>query len=97
MARSLVASVFAFDGRELLGTVEVDIKCGQAYCDTCGDCLYCYGEDDCLPGGGSHYFVIYEWDLGSWFGLVTVPIEELHKGVCTCPICCPSKPMVGTP
>ena len=93
--RSL-ASVYADDGRELLGTVELDVKCGQAFCDTCGDCLVCYGEDPCGGTGppGGHYFVIYEWDLPAWFGLVTVPIEELHKGVCTCPICCPSKPRV---
>jgi hypothetical protein len=72
MAKDM-ASVYADNGRDLLGTVELDIKCGQAWCDTCGDCLVCYGNDPCLPGGGSHYFVIYEWDLPAWFGPLDKP------------------------
>ena len=87
-----VASVYADGGVELLGTVELDIECGQAFCDTCGDCLVCFGADPCMGVASGHYFVIYEWDLPAWFGPVVVPIRELHKGVCTCPICCPDKP-----
>lgn len=34
--------------------------CGD-YCDTCGDCLKCYGEDDCLDGK-KHSWVVYLGD-----------------------------------
>ena len=63
------ASVYG-DGGGMLGTVELDVECGQAFCDSCGDCLYCYGGDPCgnddEPGG--HSFVIYEFLLPAWFG-----------------------------
>ncbi len=33
--------------------------CGVDFCDTCGDCLVCYGEDPC-HFGGEHQWVVYE-------------------------------------
>jgi len=24
-------------------------ECGEDFCDTCGDCLACYGDDPCYP------------------------------------------------
>jgi len=32
-------------------------KCGEDFCDNCGDCLHCYGKDECLDG--SHRWVQY--------------------------------------
>ena len=61
------ASIFANDGRTLLGTAELEISCSTAFCDTCGDCLVCQGEDACARDGG-HSFVVYEDDLPQWFG-----------------------------
>jgi hypothetical protein len=38
-------------------------KCGEDFCDACGDCLHCYGEDECLSSGyGCHFWVEYEQD-----------------------------------
>ena len=31
----------------------MDKEC-KYYCEQCGDCLECYGEDTCLFGGGNH-------------------------------------------
>lgn len=33
-------------------------ECGS-FCDTCGDCMYCFGEDPCTDGG-AHTWVIYD-------------------------------------
>jgi hypothetical protein len=39
-------------------------RCGEDFCDVCGDCLACYGGDDCYNGAseepGVHVWVIYE-------------------------------------
>ena len=36
-------------------------RCGVDFCDTCGDCLYCYGEDRCyLNADGEHMWVMTE-------------------------------------
>lgn len=73
-----MASVYASGGTEYLGPVLVNIGCADAFCDSCGDCLYCYGGDPCYGGGngtgveGGHYFTIYEDDLPEWFGPVPV-------------------------
>lgn len=36
--------------------------CGENFCDSCGDCLHCYGGDPCYPHGepdGPHRWIIY--------------------------------------
>jgi len=35
--------------------------CGQYFCEYCGDCMYCYGDDPCVadPEGG-HWWVVEE-------------------------------------
>ena len=43
---------------ELIEVVEDIPICGKDFCDTCGDCLYCYGETECVHEGG-HYWVEY--------------------------------------
>ncbi len=42
--------------------VEEDIpKCGEDFCDACGDCLACCGEDPCFfTKDHNHFWVIYE-------------------------------------
>lgn len=60
----MIASVFeaGFDG-DLLGTVEdLSPDCRKDFCDSCGDCLACYGHEPCYVGGdgvGGHDWVIY--------------------------------------
>jgi len=34
--------------------------CGEDFCDSCGDCLACYGGDWCPEGG--HTWVVYAED-----------------------------------
>ena len=36
-------------------------SCGVDFCDACGDCLACYGEDKCsMSGDGCHIWVKYK-------------------------------------
>lgn len=47
-------SVLCID-RRLLPTTHV---CGRDFCDLCGDCMVCFGSDDCYADGspGTHSF-----------------------------------------
>lgn len=37
-----------------------DPECGEDFCDQCGDCLDCYGDDECPENDwGPHRWVIY--------------------------------------
>ena len=50
------------DGR-LLRVEEATPRCGEDFCDRCGDCLECCEDDPCIvggPGDGEHYWVVYE-------------------------------------
>ena len=44
---------------------DVEVECGEHFCDSCGDCLHCYGSDPCYGNldddgePGLHFFVIY--------------------------------------
>jgi hypothetical protein len=41
-------------------TVNDEPECGEDFCDSCGDCLHCYGGDECLENeGGEHLWVEY--------------------------------------
>lgn len=31
------------------------VYCGDAFCDLCGDCIACYGDDPCYDGGTHAY------------------------------------------
>jgi hypothetical protein len=38
-------------------------ECGEDFCDCCGDCLSCYGDDGCYDGSdeaGVHRWIKYE-------------------------------------
>jgi hypothetical protein len=37
--------------------VVVEPICGDDFCDSCGDCIACYGNDECP--NGSHYWCVY--------------------------------------
>jgi hypothetical protein len=30
--------------------------CGKDFCDACGDCLYCYWDDECYHSGTGHHY-----------------------------------------
>jgi hypothetical protein len=66
------AHIYAEGGRERLGLAQLEIACGEAFCDSCGDCIYCYGGEEWCPGG-SHWWVLYEEDIAAWFGVELTP------------------------
>lgn len=51
------AYVISRDRNEI--RVEADPRCGEDFCDRCGDCLHCYVEDACGGDGGDHIWVVY--------------------------------------
>lgn len=34
------------------------VTCGEDFCDRCGDCLACYGDDPCLDEGNHDWPVL---------------------------------------
>ncbi len=43
--------------------------CGKDFCDQCGDCLHCYGEDPCYRYGDEetgHSWVVYANQREQW-------------------------------
>lgn len=60
-------------GEELVGTAEIEPVCGEHFCDTCGDCLYCYGGDDSCYDSASHYAV---WYLSKHSDEIDNPLPE---------------------
>ena len=52
--------IYDHTGIKLIRTEEATPKCGEDYCDACGDCLACYWEDGCGGEEGKpHYWVEY--------------------------------------
>jgi hypothetical protein len=51
---------FIFDekGLTLIRKEEAEPKCGEDFCDTCGDCLYCFSEDSCI-NKSTHQWIQY--------------------------------------
>lgn len=56
-----------------LGTEDVDPECGDIFCDTCGDCAHCYGDEGCYDGSsdepGVHWFIRYlkdDAEVAAW-------------------------------
>ena len=45
----------------MLHEEEAEPVCGTDFCDKCGDCLHCYGGDECFRGKtDQHSWVKYE-------------------------------------
>jgi hypothetical protein len=57
MPTELVRYLYAADFRTLIRKERRIPVCGKAFCDACGDCLACYGQD------GPHWWIAYEDDL----------------------------------
>lgn len=55
----MLAEIYDNDGRIKLSEEDREPVCGEDFCDDCGDCLHCYGGDDCYPHGGQHRWIIY--------------------------------------
>ncbi len=51
--------VFSERGDVLIRKEKAVPRCGKDFCDTCGDCLACYGGDKCFEKP-FHYWVTYE-------------------------------------
>lgn len=37
---------------------EVELHCGDAFCEYCGDCIYCFA-DDCFDRGHAPRWIVY--------------------------------------
>jgi len=60
--------VWDYEGKKLLRVEEAEPECGKDFCDTCGDCLACYGFDYCFEStitDGGHCWVVYENKIDS--------------------------------
>jgi hypothetical protein len=43
---------------------EIAPRCGEDFCEVCGDCLDCYGGDDCSQSeSGAHLWMVYEDEI----------------------------------
>jgi hypothetical protein len=52
--------VYDEDGRKFIRTVDAVPDCGTDFCDMCGDCLSCYGGDECVcSDDGRHLWIQY--------------------------------------
>jgi hypothetical protein len=58
----MLANVYDSVGRRMLGTVEAEAECGEAFCDQCGDCLECYADQSCTRC----VWVVYAGDDVDW-------------------------------
>lgn len=63
-SRGFEVDVYSRDGARRIGSIVVDLGCGELFCDTCGDCIDCYGSDSCYDGGhelgqNPHRFLLY--------------------------------------
>jgi len=58
----MMRSVFNSLGTTFIRSEDAEPECGKDFCDTCGDCLHCYGGDNCYLNryGCGHYWVKYE-------------------------------------
>lgn len=56
----MIKHVYTHNGSTLIRTEEATPKCGEDFCDACGDCLACYGDDECMGTGKEHFWVQYE-------------------------------------
>lgn len=43
---------------QLIQEIEAIPQCGKDFCDSCGDCLHCYGEDKCIENKDGHHLWI---------------------------------------
>ena len=56
--------VYDYKGEKLLKVEEAEPECGEDFCDTCGDCLRCYGGEACyVAADGEHWWVVYEEEV----------------------------------
>lgn len=55
--------VYSAQGDKVVGYAErSEPVCGEDFCDLCGDCLACYGDQP-YPDGGAHRWLYYEDQL----------------------------------
>jgi len=43
----------------IIGSEEAEPICGEDFCETCGECLWCYVGEPCYPDKGNHMWVRY--------------------------------------
>ncbi|MBZ0292493.1 MAG: hypothetical protein K8L99_07980 [Anaerolineae bacterium] len=56
------ASIYDEKTDEFMGTANLAPVCGEDYCESCGECLACCGEDSCWiydVEQDEHFWVVY--------------------------------------
>jgi hypothetical protein len=72
-------AVYDSHGNGPIGSLEREREvCGRDFCDECGDCLHCYGDDPCV-NDGVHRWLYYLNDL-SQEDRVNVEFNEDYTG-----------------
>jgi hypothetical protein len=61
----MFAYLLAADRAETV--VQAVPRCGKDFCDQCGDCLCCYGDDPCGMHEGDHTWVVYSDRLAEFY------------------------------
>jgi len=57
---AMICFFFNVENSKYIGYMEASPKHNEDFCDACGDCLGCYGEDECMYSrDGSHMWVKY--------------------------------------
>lgn len=51
----MIVHVYDERGKVELACIDAQPECGEAFCDSCGDCLVCYGDWD----GCACWWVLY--------------------------------------
>jgi hypothetical protein len=63
LTKAMSREVNPEQAEELKRAMEGTPECGQDFCDGCGDCLACYGGDQCYrttPPDDAHIWVVYD-------------------------------------
>lgn len=55
----MIRYVYNARGDTLIRIEEAIHVHGEDFCDSCGDCLDCYGDEPCHPDGGAHLWIVY--------------------------------------
>lgn len=57
----MLKSIYSYNGIEFIESVEAEPICGVDFCDSCGDCLSCYGGDPCCKNEDrNHRWIEYQ-------------------------------------
>lgn len=61
----MLKHIYDQNGHQEIAVEKAEPQCGEDFCDSCGDCLFCYGGDPCYTNDdGPHFWVEYRSQEG---------------------------------